>query len=110
MPVLRQPVESALFSLAQCSNKAEESAELAGKGRGRCTVRQGDKRLLAQRLPPSFPALSPQNCMPFFIFDIASPDHLTLDPVDHDCENLDEARQDALETLRESVPLEPADV
>jgi hypothetical protein len=48
--------------------------------------------------------------MPRFIFDIASPDHLTFDPVGHDCENLDEARQDALETLREIVPLEPADV
>jgi hypothetical protein len=42
--------------------------------------------------------------MPRFFFDIASPDHLTLDPVGHDCENLDEARQDAIETLREIIP------
>jgi hypothetical protein len=39
-----------------------------------------------------------------FFFDVSGPDHLTLDPVGHDCENLDEARQDALETLREIVP------
>jgi hypothetical protein len=42
--------------------------------------------------------------MPRFFFDIASPDHLTLDPVGHDCESLDEARLDALETLREIIP------
>jgi hypothetical protein len=42
--------------------------------------------------------------MPRFFFDVAGPDHLTIDPVGHDCENLDEARQDALETLREIIP------
>lgn len=42
--------------------------------------------------------------MPRFFFDVTTPDLVTVDSVGHECQNLDEARKDALGTLVQIFP------